>query len=96
MGLGWQYPLKAELKSSISIIIPAFNVEASIGTTLGSLGEWADRAEVLVVDDGSTDCTGEIIKRAGVRVDWARVAIVVEGHRSRWSLFWTARAAWSI
>ncbi|HEX9076452.1 MAG TPA: glycosyltransferase family 2 protein, partial [Anaerolineae bacterium] len=56
------------MKTSISIIIPAYNVEASIGTTLSGLGEWQSRAEVLVVDDGSTDCTGEIAKRAGVRV----------------------------
>lgn len=56
------------MKTSISIIIPAYNVEASIGTTLSGLGEWQSNAEVLVVDDGSTDCTGEIAKRAGVRV----------------------------
>src|SRR5512142_2111998 len=68
MGMGRHCQLKAELESSISIIIPAFNVEASIGTTLSGLGEWQSRAEVLVVDDGSTDCTGEIAKRAGVRV----------------------------
>src|SRR5512135_1791691 len=48
--------LRLELKTSISIIIPAYNVEASIGTTLSGLGECQSRAEVLVVDDGSTDC----------------------------------------
>lgn len=53
---------------TVSIVIPAFNVEGSIGGTLSDLSEWRDRAEIIVVDDGSTDCTGDIARQAGARV----------------------------
>ncbi len=56
------------MQSTISIIIPAFNVEGSLGATLNGLRDWRERAEIIVVDDGSSDCTGEIAQRAGVRV----------------------------
>ncbi|HEX7593472.1 MAG TPA: glycosyltransferase family 2 protein, partial [Anaerolineae bacterium] len=55
-------------KSKISIIIPAYNEEASIGGVLDGLRDWRDRAEIIVVDDASTDRTAEIAKAAGVRV----------------------------
>ncbi len=58
---------------AISIIIPAYNVEASIGNVLEGLREWRDRAEIIVIDDGSTDRTAEIAARAGVRVIRNRV-----------------------
>ncbi len=56
------------IPDKVTIVIPAFNVEASIGATLNDLREWRDRAEIIVVDDGSTDCTGDIARQAGVRV----------------------------
>jgi len=56
------------VQSPISIIIPAGNEEASIGNVLEGLREWRDRAEIIVVSDGSTDRTPEIAERAGVRV----------------------------
>ena len=43
---------------SVSIIIPAYNEEERIETTLRSLyhsGSWFD--EIIVVDDGSVDST---------------------------------------
>ncbi|CDQ38360.1 MULTISPECIES: glycosyltransferase family 2 protein [Virgibacillus] len=46
------------------IIVPAYNEEASIATTLTSLMELSnqiDRLEICVVNDGSTDRTKEII-----------------------------------
>ncbi|MCL4488413.1 MAG: glycosyltransferase family 2 protein [Chloroflexi bacterium] len=54
--------------SSISIIVPAFNEQESIGDVLNGLRDWCDRGEVIVVDDASTDRTAEIAKQAGVRV----------------------------
>ncbi len=51
-----------------SIVIPAFNEQARIGATLQRLMEciatrrWA--AEVLVVNDGSTDATAEVVAYA--------------------------------
>jgi glycosyltransferase involved in cell wall biosynthesis len=54
-------------KESISVIFPAFNEEANINKTIEQafqiLSEVTDNWEVVVVDDGSTDRTGEIIKR---------------------------------
>ncbi len=59
------------MEKGITIIIPAFNEEETIGTTLdeivnimrGSGLDW----EVIVVDDASTDRTLEIVKAKGVR-----------------------------
>jgi glycosyltransferase involved in cell wall biosynthesis len=53
-----------ESKSSVSILIPAFNAEKWIGDTLKSAIEqtW-DRKEIIVVDDGSTDGTLRIARQ---------------------------------
>ncbi len=48
----------------VSILIPAFNAEASIGDTIRSaLGQTWARKEVIVVDDGSTDRTLEVARQ---------------------------------
>jgi hypothetical protein len=47
-----------------SIVIPAYNEEAGLGTVLAKLYEVIDeRYEVLVVDDGSSDATREVASR---------------------------------
>ena len=45
----------------ISVIIPAYNSADTLGACLDSLGE--ESAEVIVVDDGSTDGTAELVRR---------------------------------
>ena len=51
----------------VSLIIPVLNEADCIGALLAELPpDAAD--EVLVVDNGSTDATAEIARRAGVRV----------------------------
>ena len=56
----------------IFVIIPAFNEERTIGSVVESvrkeLGKWAGDFRVLVVDDGSSDRTGELARKAGARV----------------------------
>jgi glycosyltransferase involved in cell wall biosynthesis len=56
----------------VSVIIPAFNEEAAIGTTLdeitAALSSSERRYEILVVDDGSRDRTAAVAQERGVRV----------------------------
>jgi len=50
----------------VSIIIPAYNEEETLGKLLDSLMKLnypKKKLEVIVVDDGSTDRTGEIVKK---------------------------------
>ena len=53
--------------AQISIIIPALNEAESIGHVVSEM-PWGLIAECIVVDNGSTDGTGEIARAAGARV----------------------------
>ncbi|MBZ0220916.1 MAG: glycosyltransferase family 2 protein [Candidatus Methylomirabilis sp.] len=52
----------------ILIIIPAFNEEASIGGVIALIRKHAPGADIVVVNDGSTDRTGAIAEGLGVTV----------------------------
>lgn len=70
-GLATGIDLEPELAAGrITIVIPAHNEESSIQRVLSSLLSGLPDAvsEVIVVDDGSTDRTGELATQAGVRV----------------------------
>lgn len=56
------------MKDKILIIIPAYNEEKNIAHVVNDIKEHFQEADILVVDDGSTDSTGEIAKKAGVTV----------------------------
>jgi glycosyltransferase involved in cell wall biosynthesis len=47
----------------LSVIIPAFNEAGTIETAVRRLGQVPLRLEIIAVDDGSTDGTGEILER---------------------------------
>src|SRR5690242_13740654 len=53
------------LKDSLSIVLPAYNEEQAIEKTVlnvcNVLQEWSSDFEVVVVNDGSSDHTGEIL-----------------------------------
>ncbi len=49
-------------------VVPAFNEAETIVSVIESLSEEAPGFDVLVVDDGSSDDTGEVARRAGARV----------------------------
>jgi glycosyltransferase involved in cell wall biosynthesis len=52
----------------ISIIIPAHNEAENIGTLVREIGSLYPEAEVIVVDDGSTDDTAKVAHEAGAKV----------------------------
>jgi glycosyltransferase involved in cell wall biosynthesis len=54
--------------SSVSVVIPAFNESESIAEVVGILREAAVWREIIVVDDGSTDGTGDRAAAAGATV----------------------------
>lgn len=73
--------------SSLTISIPAFNEEASIRTVINSallIGpQCSDQFELLLVDDGSTDHTYEIMKDAAKK--HTAITIVKHNHNKGFS-----------
>jgi glycosyltransferase involved in cell wall biosynthesis len=55
-------------KSDISIIIPAYNESAVIGTVIEKIRTLYPHFEVIVVNDGSNDNTAEMARKAGAIV----------------------------
>jgi glycosyltransferase involved in cell wall biosynthesis len=54
--------------NNVSIVIPAYNEEHSIGKILSDLQSLEHHFEILVVDDGSTDKTAQVAESYNVRV----------------------------
>lgn len=53
-----------EQKPSVSVIVPIFNAEATLTSTIDSLvAQTLDSLEIICIDDGSTDKTKEILAR---------------------------------
>ena len=52
---------------SVSVIVPAFNAETTIGLCLEAV-QGARPFEILLIDDGSTDRTNEIAEKYGARI----------------------------
>jgi cellulose synthase/poly-beta-1,6-N-acetylglucosamine synthase-like glycosyltransferase/peptidoglycan/xylan/chitin deacetylase (PgdA/CDA1 family) len=74
----------------VSIVVPAFNEAAVIEPAVRSLAasEYPE-VEVIVVDDGSTDGTGEIVRGLGLE----RVQVLVEENQGKPAALNTAIAA---
>jgi glycosyltransferase involved in cell wall biosynthesis len=54
--------------SAVSVVIPAFEEEGAIGGVIAALHAAGSWREIIVVDDGSTDRTGDIARSAGAKV----------------------------
>ncbi|HHT9153402.1 MAG TPA: glycosyltransferase family A protein, partial [Candidatus Hypogeohydataceae bacterium YC40] len=57
------------MHTQISVVIPAYNAEKTIGKTLEAClnQDYAGKIEIIVVDDGSTDGTAKEVKRYPVK-----------------------------
>jgi glycosyltransferase involved in cell wall biosynthesis len=89
---------------SVSVVIPAFNVEKSIGRALRSvLDQTLKPQEIIVVDDGSTDGTAAETKKFGRKVKYLRQDNAgpsqarntgIEAARGTWIAFLDADDEW--
>lgn len=52
----------------LTIVVPAYNEEASIRDTIRSIRRYVPKAKIIVVDDGSFDNTSKIAKKEKVTV----------------------------
>ena len=61
----------------LSLVIPAYNeqenVEALLGRVGAALGQIGKPFEVIIIDDGSTDQTPQLLRDAMTRLPWLRV-----------------------
>jgi len=60
--------MKSKRKERRLVIVPAFNEEGRIARVLEKIREADKEADIVVIDDGSTDKTGIKSKAAGARV----------------------------
>jgi peptidoglycan/xylan/chitin deacetylase (PgdA/CDA1 family)/glycosyltransferase involved in cell wall biosynthesis len=58
-------------RGRVSVVVPAYNEKETIAATVRSLAASEHPVEIIVVDDGSTDGTGEIVE--GLRIPNVRV-----------------------
>ena len=65
--------VRGRMQSNVSVIIPAYNYGRFIAEAIeGALGQTCPPVEVIVVDDGSTDDTLEVVGKFGERVRYLR------------------------
>ena len=74
------HDLNAETSVSLSVVIPVYNEEDTIGTCLGLLVDQIDHiAEIVVVDNNSTDETRAVVN--GYIADFPQIRIVDESEQ---------------
>ncbi len=60
--------MRRSMSGSVLVVCPAFNESGSVAAVVAEIRSELPRAQVLVVDDGSTDRTSAIARAAGARV----------------------------
>lgn len=88
----------------VSVVIPAYNSEACIGRAIDSvLAQTRPVHEIIVVDDGSTDKTSEVVRRYGdkvilIRQDNSGVSVArnrgIQAASGNWIAFLDADDEW--
>ncbi len=83
-------------ETTLSLVIPAYNEEVRLPALLGTLAEEAGAAadaagmrllEVLIVDDGSSDRTREILEAAGAEHELVRPVLEFDRNRGKGAAF---------
>jgi len=60
---------EATRRPGVTVLVPAYNEAASVGDTIQSLlTQTVPAVEIIVIDDGSTDGTGDVARSYGVTV----------------------------
>jgi cellulose synthase/poly-beta-1,6-N-acetylglucosamine synthase-like glycosyltransferase/peptidoglycan/xylan/chitin deacetylase (PgdA/CDA1 family) len=59
-------PVRHEITAPVSVIVPAYNESAGIEAAVRSIVASTHPVEIIVVDDGSTDGTAEIVEALGL------------------------------
>jgi cellulose synthase/poly-beta-1,6-N-acetylglucosamine synthase-like glycosyltransferase/peptidoglycan/xylan/chitin deacetylase (PgdA/CDA1 family) len=59
-------PVRHEITEPVSVIVPAYNEAAGIEAAVRSIVASTHPVEIIVVDDGSTDGTAEIVEALGL------------------------------
>jgi dolichyl-phosphate beta-glucosyltransferase len=69
--------LEADRGPQLSVVVPAYNEAERVLPTLLAMLEYLpqryQRFEIIVVDDGSTDATADVVHQLGLRVDGIRL-----------------------
>jgi biofilm PGA synthesis N-glycosyltransferase PgaC len=62
-------PQSVEERAGVTVLVPAYNERDSIADTIRSLqAQTVPPAEIIVIDDGSSDDTGDVARACGVTV----------------------------
>ncbi len=92
---GESLPMNAEAAGCVSVIIPARNEEINIERVVHSVAQQERVREIIVVDDGSTDRTAEILEKLESKIPILRV-LRIESPPKGWTGKTNAAAAGAI
>ncbi len=56
------------IDKDVTVLIPAYNEESGISEVVDSMKALGEGHEILVVDDGSTDSTADVVEKLGVKL----------------------------
>ncbi|GIW97133.1 MAG: dolichyl-phosphate hexose synthase [Pirellulaceae bacterium] len=74
-----------DLSASLSVIVPCYNEAPTVEVLLRRVRQALPAAEIIVVDDGSTDGTGEIVRH--LKEDLRLLVVACEANRGKGAAF---------